>query len=74
MALRADSCTLTHMTRKHFEAIAANLREHVAAASLSEPTEVHRVKGIILDLAGTFASFNPNFDRKRFLDAAGYNL
>ena len=45
------------MTKKHFEAIAAILREHNDKAS------------IINALAFEFAKFNPNFDAERFVKA-----
>lgn len=64
------------MTRKHFEAIAATMREHMAAARINDERnhsfqhpEVLRVWLVCLDLAGNFADVNTRFDRERFLEA-----
>jgi hypothetical protein len=56
------------MTKKHFEAIAANLREHLYAAR-GDNSETMRVWLICIDMAGIFAGANPRFDRTRFLAA-----
>ena len=47
-------------TRQHYVKIAALCKEHHAAPALIE------------GLAAMFAADNPSFDRKRFMDAAGY--
>lgn len=55
------------MTRKHFEAVAAKLRqERHASANDSERLGVIRASQAIADV---FAEANPRFDRARFLDA-----
>lgn len=50
------------MTKRHFEAIAAILRDYPPA----------KVMSIGLRLADYFASENPRFDRERFLTACGF--
>lgn len=62
------------MTKKHFEAIAATMREHMAAARINDErnhsfVEVLRVWLVCLDLAGHFADVNTRFDRGLFLEA-----
>lgn len=52
------------MTRKHFEAIAAIFANHPAIKSAE-------VKTLGYDMADYLGTTNPNFDRKRFLAAAG---
>lgn len=52
------------MTRKHFEAIALIFRTHPAIKS-------SEVKSIGYHMADYFGTQNPNFDRARFLAAAG---
>lgn len=54
------------LSRKHFVAVAAILSERI-----SEPGCNHAVESVALDLAAFFAAENPNFDRGRFLAAAG---
>lgn len=58
------------MTRKHYEAIAAAIREESDAF----PTDLV-VRGTLERLAsalgGVFAADNPRFDRARFLAACG---
>jgi hypothetical protein len=52
------------MTRKHFEAIARIFAGHPAIRS-------SEVKSIGYDIADYLGTQNPNFDRARFLKAAG---
>ena len=52
------------MTKRDFEAIAAIFNAHPAIRSAE-------VKSIGYDLADYFGLRNPNFDRARFLAAAG---
>lgn len=67
------------MTRKHFEAIARDIRVSVAAADLvgrspMEPGEDRKrtLYVVACDLAATFSTFNANFNRTRFLTACGF--
>lgn len=57
------------MTKKHFIAIAATIRNELSLA----PTTDHAaaIECTARELCGTFASFNPAFDRGRFLAACG---
>ena len=65
------------MTRRHFNAIAAIIRETIEAAPLESLTNDEaggrRIAAcaIARDLATVCASTNPNFDRARFLSACG---
>lgn len=52
------------MNRKHFEAIAAMMREHWRARG--HDTFWHIVRSELADIC---ADANPRFDRKRFVDA-----
>lgn len=52
------------MPRQHFEAIADVLRD-------APPEDREAADRIARELARTFKRFNPNFDRARFLSAAG---
>lgn len=60
------------MTRKHFEALAAMVRD--LASTTADPTQA--VDIAVRDHADTLAKFcatqNPNFDRARFLKACGF--
>lgn len=49
------------MTKKHFEAIAAIIRDSEVSPHL-----------IARDFADYFQSINPNFDRDKFLAACGF--
>lgn len=67
------------MTRKHFEAIAADFREQVADADLVgrgpfEPGQdrIRTLNRLAVELSHTFKTFNPNFDQTRFLTACGF--
>ena len=63
------------MTRKHFEAIAEivnSLTIPNAAAGFDEGFNSGVVE-LAENLAGYFATENPNFDRQRFLKACGLN-
>lgn len=70
------------MTKKHFEMIAAEFKRtlDVLATSVTDDPEVVRrassaqqaLKYTAENLATQFAQANPNFDRARFLTAAGF--
>lgn len=53
------------MTRRHFEAIASTIKDSRAVV------DQRAVDFVARRLAGCFRAFNPNFDRDRFLRAAG---
>lgn len=57
------------MTRKHFEAIAADIR--VAYTEADGDAERYGVRMVANRLVTTFIGMNPNFDRTRFLTACG---
>lgn len=57
------------MTKKHFIAIAAKLRERINYAGTADETLT--IEGVARELCGTFAQLNPAFDRGRFLAACG---
>ena len=59
------------MNRKHFEAIAAMMREHCLGLVEGERDVGHDTlwHNIRWDLASICADANPRFDRKRFADA-----
>lgn len=59
------------MSRKHFEKIAETLRIRLQVESLGGESARQAISCIIRALADDFASFNPNFDRNRFLSACG---
>lgn len=63
----------THMTKKHFEAIAAILNSFyiVPRGVPSRALEAAAVSGIAEEMADLFAQENPRFDRARFLKACG---
>ena len=56
------------MTRKHFEAIAADLKRQ---ADYANDVEYGAILDVCLALSHTFKEFNPAFDRDRFLKACG---
>lgn len=56
------------MSRKHFEEIAANLRE-AKVLGLFADSNAHRI--VVTNLAHTFESMNPQFDGERFATACG---
>lgn len=59
------------LSRKHFEVIAEILRDqHVGDPNTHDYLVIYDTAH---DLAGYFATENPNFDRERFLKAAGVN-
>lgn len=68
------------MTRKHFEAIAADIKDAQIEANqftLSDAELSQSLEGIrmVADrLADTFERFNDNFDRARFIKACGFNV
>jgi len=53
------------MTRKHFRAIAATLKDYMG-------NEDHI--WICRDLAREFAELAPNFDKAKFMEACGYDV
>ena len=53
------------MTRKHFEAIAATLKDY-----RTNEDHVH----ICRDLAQEFEALAPNFDKIKFMKACGYHI
>lgn len=57
------------MTRKHFEAIASDIRHSYENAD--GDAERFAVRSVAAKLSVTFSIFNPNFDRARFLAACG---
>lgn len=59
------------MTRKHFEAIAATNKARVEHYSTTERDRII-LYTLIVEQADVFATFNPNFDRDRFLTACGF--
>jgi hypothetical protein len=58
------------LTRKYYVAIAAVLKAR-ANPTVYAPDYVQAVRDVARDLAGQFGLDNPNFDRERFLKAAG---
>lgn len=60
------------MTRKHFEEIAAvfnnKLRDYP-----DDPVRRACLRDVAAGLCGTFAKANPQFDRRRFMDACGFD-
>lgn len=57
------------MNKKHFEAIARNLRERVVHGATE--AERHVAAQIAREQAILFGQFNDRFDQRRFLDACG---
>lgn len=57
------------MTKRHFQAIAAVLKEREP----SDPIARETWDQIVLDLAQCLSHFNNEFDRGRFLAACGYH-
>lgn len=55
------------MTRKHFSAIAADIRWLV-----SDTEDTQSLYRLASDLCVTFKGFNPNFNASRFMDACGF--
>lgn len=60
------------MTKKHFEAIAAQMKARVEECH--GPSEIFLMISVCGDLAYTFASANPRFDRASFLKACGLDV
>jgi hypothetical protein len=58
------------MSRKDYVAFAALLREH--ADTIMDPTQAPDIAlaDLVNGVADVFAADNPNFDRRRFLEAA----
>lgn len=59
------------MTKKHFEAIAADIKQSVVA-SAGNPDRDAALYVVACDLAATFSTFNANFRRTQFLTACGF--
>lgn len=63
------------MTRKHYEAVAAVIRDEVDSVSDLPTVQAVIVRISLLNvadgLADVFAADNPRFDRERFLAACG---
>jgi len=59
------------MTRKHYEAIAANIKH---ALGQTTRTEAYVIGRLAETLSFTFSDFNGAFDRKRFMTACGVNI
>ena len=59
------------MTKKHFVALAAALREAGYSYPIGITTPETQHKRDILAITAVCARFNPNFDRDRFLAACG---
>jgi hypothetical protein len=57
------------LSRKYYVAIAAVLKDRKESTRL--PLYKEAIRDVAHDLAGQFAFDNPNFDRERFLKAAG---
>jgi len=57
------------MTRQHFNLIASTLAQHAQQVR----TDPHAHNALVSSFADKLAGTNPNFDRDRFKDAAGYN-
>lgn len=57
------------MTKKHFIAIAADIRHRMDRAEST--ADECLIDSLAYDLAATFEGFNPNFDRTKFLAACG---
>lgn len=57
------------MTKKHFIAIAATIRNELSLAPSTEHEQA--IEATAISLAATFWQFNPRFDRARFLAACG---
>lgn len=60
------------MTRKHYEAAAAIIRENTVPNDVADSFDKIRNEGVLLvasDLADMFAADNSRFDRSRFMAA-----
>lgn len=57
------------MTKKHFEAIAADIR--IALNEADGDAERYGVRMVANRLVTTFIGMNPLFDKKKFLTACG---
>lgn len=58
------------MTKKHYIAIAADIRANLAMRERDE-AEIFGIESLARSLCDVFAADNPRFDRSRFLAAAG---
>lgn len=58
------------MTKRHFIAIAADIRENLSMRERCED-EIFGIESQARSLCDVFAQFNPAFDRARFLAACG---
>ena len=59
------------MSKKHFIAIAADIKWQVTAAG-EDQEKLTLLRNVVTDLCRTFVTINPNFDRSRFLTACGF--
>ena len=64
------------MTKKHFEAIAADINKRAAGVTFSQELNddekfiaFHTLRHLAYDLGSTFSKFNDNFDYERFIKA-----
>lgn len=60
------------MTRKHFEAIAAVIRNNYS--NTENATERKAIQTLAKSLALEFKSINPHFDPNKFMGACGFGL
>lgn len=58
------------MQRRHFELVAASIKEALAACGKNQEA-ISGVKVTAISLADSFEAINERFDRKRFLAACG---
>lgn len=61
------------MSKKHFECIARRIREQRGTCDdpLTSADAIRALDALARSLCEDFASYNPNFDRSRFLTACG---
>lgn len=58
------------MSKKHYIAMAALIRDHVTRSE-KDAAEVYALEVLARDVCGMYAADNPRFDRGRFLAACG---
>lgn len=58
------------MTRKHFEAIAANFAWQ--NQQVLTPEAERTLRNLAVDMCATFRTVNPNFNSAKFMHAAGF--
>lgn len=69
---------MSALTRKHFQRVAGILRRTRHTVCIDSDVddndpELLALRSVAEQLADYFAEENPNFDRKRFLEACGVN-